>query len=95
MKTPDSKTPEGLYEAAVERIAESIAMRRAEPDYCAIADGRIYKYDLNTATETALPWPIAGRRCIGRAMTYSAARSSLLFAYSQNNLAGVAEYQNP
>lgn len=33
------KTPDGLYEAAVERIAKAIAARRAEPDYCAIEDG--------------------------------------------------------
>lgn len=33
------KTPEALFEAAVERMAQSISMRRAEPDYCAIADG--------------------------------------------------------
>ncbi|MBX9757490.1 MAG: hypothetical protein K2Y29_01850 [Beijerinckiaceae bacterium] len=39
MNTLHSKTPDGLYEAAVERMAQSIAMRRAEPDYCAIADG--------------------------------------------------------
>ncbi len=73
MKTPDSKTPEGLYEAAVERIAESIAMRRAEPDYCAIADG-----DFVIDHDTALA--LAAAQAVGLRELYQAlfeARSAL------------------
>lgn len=73
MKTPDSKTPEGLYEAAVERIAESIAMRRAEPDYCAISDG-----DFVIDHDTALA--LAAAQAVGLRELYQAlleARSAL------------------
>jgi hypothetical protein len=35
-----NKTPDKLYEAAVDRIAQAIALRRESPDYCAIDDGR-------------------------------------------------------
>lgn len=63
--------------------------------YCATGDGRLYKYNVNTATNTALDWPVASMSCTGRAMTYSASRNSLLFIYKQNNLYGVAEYINP
>ncbi len=47
-----SKTPDKLYEAAVDRIAQAIAMRRASPDYCAIEDGS-FVIDHDTALALA------------------------------------------
>jgi hypothetical protein len=63
--------------------------------YCASTNSRLYKYNITTATETALAWPISSMTCAGRAMTYSSSRGSLIFIYKQNNLYGIAEYQSP
>lgn len=46
-----NRTPEKLYEAAVDRIAQAIALRRGDPDYCAIDDGR---FVIDHDTELAL-----------------------------------------
>jgi hypothetical protein len=67
------KTPEALYEAAVERMAQSISMRRAEPDYCAIANG-----DFVIDHDTALA--LAAAQAVGLRELYEAlceARSAL------------------
>ena len=59
------KTPEALYESAVERMAQSIALRRAEPDYCAIADG-----DFVIDHDTALA--LAAAQAVGLRELYQA-----------------------
>lgn len=67
------KTPEALYEAAVERMAQFIAMRREEPDYCAITDG-----DFVIDHDTALA--LAAAQAVGLRELYEAlceARSAL------------------
>ena len=67
------KTPDALYEAAVDRMAQSIAMRRADPDYCAIADG-----DFVIDHDTALA--LAAAQAVGLRELYQAlceARSAL------------------
>jgi len=46
------KTPEKLYEAAVDRMAQAIALRREEADYCAIEDGN-FVIDHDTALALA------------------------------------------
>jgi hypothetical protein len=46
------KTPDRLYDAAVERIAQAIALRRDEPDYCAIENGA-FVIDHDTALAAA------------------------------------------
>lgn len=42
------KAPDRLYESAVERIAQAIALRRGQPDYCAIDNGE-FVIDHDTA----------------------------------------------
>ena len=59
------KTPDRLYEAAVERIAQAIAMRRAEPDYCAIENG-----DFVIDHDTALA--LAAAQAVGLRELYAA-----------------------
>lgn len=46
------KTPEKLYEAAVDRMAQAIALRREEADYCAIEEGS-FVIDHDTALALA------------------------------------------
>lgn len=46
------KTPDKLYESAVERIAQAIALRRAQADYCAIENGE-FVIDHDTALALA------------------------------------------
>jgi len=61
--------------------------------YCG-TNGLLYKYNINTSTETALALPVSSMVCQGR-VEYSSLRNSLLFIYSQNGLHGIAEYVNP
>jgi hypothetical protein len=46
------KTPDKLYEAAIDRISQAIAIRRAEPDCCAI-EGGDFVIDHDTALALA------------------------------------------
>lgn len=62
--------------------------------YCSTS-GNLYKVNLLTNTETALPMPTKNFKCTSASLYYHSARNSLIFAYTQNNLAGVAEYENP
>jgi hypothetical protein len=61
--------------------------------YC--SGGKLYKYNVTTTTNTALSWPITAMQCSGRAMVYSASRSSLIVPFIQNGIGGVLEYFNP
>jgi hypothetical protein len=61
--------------------------------YCA-TNGLLYKYDLNSSTESLLPLPVSGMACTG-SVEYSSARGSLIFVYSENGLTAGAEYLNP
>ena len=85
--------------ATLPRAARDIKINRS-PDlatnviyYCAV-NSKLYKYNLNSATETELPFLNSTMACSGP-IFYSAERSSLVFVYSQNGLHGVAEYLNP
>lgn len=62
--------------------------------YCGV-NGKLYKYNNLTATETALNLPSTSMTCSGRGLTYSATRGSLIYGFTQNGLGGVAEYLNP
>lgn len=81
------------------RIASSFDYRRSADlttntlYYC--ASGRIYKYNINTTTETALTWPISTMSCQGTRIKYDSTRDSIIFPYLQNGLYGVAEYLSP
>lgn len=59
--------------------------------YCA-ENGRLYKYDRNTSTETALPWSIPSVFCNGESLVYDSDKNSLVFVFTQNLLYGIAEY---
>lgn len=61
--------------------------------YC--ASGILYLHDINGAAETALELPTPTMKCSGRALWYSASRSSLVFGFVQNGLAGLAEWIDP
>ena len=63
--------------------------------YCRATDGHLYAYDLNTSTNTALPWPITAMACVGRSLIYDDSRQSLVFSYAHLGLTGVAEYLLP
>lgn len=68
-------------------------LRNASSDlivyYC--SSSRVYKYNVTTSTETALPWPSNTLRCGGGTMVYSSTRNSIVFPFVQNDLWGVAE----
>ncbi|ASD62118.1 hypothetical protein B9G79_00335 [Bdellovibrio bacteriovorus] len=62
--------------------------------YC--SSGRLYKWNLNTNVETALPWiSDTSFSCAGKTMLYDNSIGSLVFVYSKNGLNGVAEYYDP
>ncbi|MFN3891497.1 MAG: hypothetical protein ACK4MV_13945 [Beijerinckiaceae bacterium] len=70
------KAPEKLYEAAVERIAQAVALRRGEADYCAIENG-----DFVIDHDTALA--LAAAEAVGLRELYQAlceARAALAHA---------------
>lgn len=52
---------------------------------------KIYKYNIATITETALPWPSSTMTCTGNSMFRSSIRNSIVFPFQQNGLYGVAE----
>ena len=62
--------------------------------YCS-DDGRLYARNLNTATESALPWPIASISCVGDSLLFVEQGRRLIFAYQQHGMTGVAEYRVP
>lgn len=62
--------------------------------YCAL-DGRMYKYNLNTSTETALYWPTSTVSCKGQSVVWDSTRNSIIFPVLQNNLSAVAEIIDP
>jgi hypothetical protein len=62
--------------------------------YCG-SNGRLYKRNVNTAVETNLPIPLTSMTCAGSSLYYHPGRNSVIFAYKQNLLYGIAEYRNP
>jgi large repetitive protein len=46
-------------------------------------------------TPVNLNWPIASMTCTGRSLIYSQSRASLVFAFKQNGMYGIAEYIDP
>lgn len=62
--------------------------------YCGI-NGNLYKKNLTTDAETLLSLPISTMKCTGGNIHYQQGRNSLIFAYVQNGLYGMAEYMNP
>ena len=63
--------------------------------YCGNADGKLHKYNVTTTTDTTYTWPIASMRCTGRTLIWNATRESIIFPFTQNGLAGIAEYTTP
>jgi large repetitive protein len=67
--------------------------------YCSEDTGFIYKYDVDTTTETQLAWPILAMACYRNTMVFNVngdgGNGSLIFGYFQNNLFAVGEYLNP
>lgn len=62
--------------------------------YCSTS-GNLYKRNLTTNVETALTLPISSMKCSSSALFYNSSRNSLIFAYAQNGLTGIAEYLSP
>lgn len=62
--------------------------------YCSTG-GALYKRNITTNTETLLTLPIGSMKCTSGALFYHSTRNSLIFAYQQNGLYGIAEYLNP
>lgn len=62
--------------------------------YCA-TDGRMYKYNLNTSTETALYWPSSTIACRGQNVVWDSGRNSIIFPVTQNALSAIAEILDP
>lgn len=62
--------------------------------YCSTS-GNLYKRNITTNVETALTLPISSMKCSSGSLFYHSARNSLIFAYQQNGLYGIAEYLNP
>lgn len=58
--------------------------------YCG-TDGRMYKYNGTTSTETALTWPNSSISCLAGTVMRNSTRNSIVFLYAQNGLQGVAE----
>ena len=69
---------------------------KAGVPYLYYCDGsRIYKYNLNTATETALFWPSSTINCYGYSMVWHPTRQSIIFSIKQNGLGAIAEIVDP
>lgn len=62
--------------------------------YCSTS-GNLHKRNLTTNIETALTLPISSMKCTSGSLFYSSTRGSLIFAYTQNGLFGIAEYLSP
>lgn len=56
--------------------------------YC--SGGKIYKYNINTSTETQLFWPSNTISCDGYSMAWDSTQNSIIFPILQNGLAGIA-----
>jgi hypothetical protein len=62
--------------------------------YCeSAATGRLFKVD--GAGESQLVVLPSGMTCTGKALLYDSTRRSVIFAFLQNQLSGVAEYFLP
>ena len=60
--------------------------------YCGHSDGLLYQYDLNTATDAAIPWPATSVRCNGYSIEYDALNNRLFFPVTQDKLSAIAEF---
>lgn len=61
--------------------------------YC--SGGKIYKYNMNTSTETALFWPSETISCDGFSMAWNPAQNAIIFPIQQNGLGGIARILDP
>lgn len=61
--------------------------------YC--SSGRIYKYNINTSTETQLFWPSNTISCDGFSMAWDPVQSAIVFPIRQNGLGGIARILDP
>jgi hypothetical protein len=61
--------------------------------YC--GSGRVYKYNINTSTETALTWPNPTINCSGYSMVWDPTRTSIIFPVQQNGVGAIAEIIDP
>lgn len=62
--------------------------------YCSLS-GNLYKRNIVTNTEIQLALPTTAMKCTSGNIHYHAGRNSLIFAYTQNGLAGIAEWVSP
>ncbi len=89
--------------ATLPRVPFNLAVRHdgthKQIYYCSDIGGsvyRLYKYNVDTTTETALTWPITGITCdTSSRIWYDSGRASIIFVYKRGAQAGVAEYINP
>ncbi len=79
----------------------SAFLARTEPSglnfyYCG-TNGKLYKYNKATATETQLTWASPTLKCLtsGRSILWNPVRNTLIFIAEQNGLNAVAEYDLP
>ena len=79
------------YNSFVRALTGSVGAEVEFVYYCALYDGRIYKYNVSTQVETALAWPTATMRCSGRSLKYDPVKKSVIFPFVQNSLNGIAE----
>jgi len=84
-----TKLQQGVVAFAFTRQAETELLY-----YCDV-DGRLHRVNVSSGNEVALAWPVPGMSCTGDRLIYSASRKSLIFAYVQHGMAGVAEYTAP
>ncbi len=61
--------------------------------YC--SGGRMYKYNISSATETTLFWPSSTISCYGHSLAWHAGRNSIVFSIKQNGLGAIAEISDP
>ena len=85
--------------ALVLALASGCSCSSDDPDtdtawYCG-GDGRLYRVNIGAQTETLLEWPIATMTCHGSVIEYLPSRGTILFAYEQNRLSGIAEHREP
>lgn len=57
--------------------------------YC--GGGRVYRYNINSSTETALFWPSSSLVCSGWSIIWHPSRQSVIFPVQQNGLGAIAE----
>lgn len=92
---PDSGVGNLVELATVPRAVQSLTHHNNKLYYCGRSNGRIYQWDLASPGEVALPWAISTLQCTGNTLLYSSSRNSLIFAYKQDDLYGIAEYALP